>query len=174
MGAGIILLRILPVLSTTSTLTFTFCEYLFLVPYTNYPNRLHGTVNEALPPYVSRWFPPAFRYILVMYTFTWGVAVANLAVQMDGLSISGPSSGTNAAAWSLYLVGLVFSIGHMAWGPKAKGLMDAIGKEEQNKESISIMKKWLRLNTVRGFLADVPAWACFLAGFLVSVRNSVS
>ncbi|KAK3387281.1 hypothetical protein B0H63DRAFT_155284 [Podospora didyma] len=50
-----------------------------------------------------------------MYPATWVLAIANLAMAND-----------RGTWWYLYLGGLVASIAHMAWGPRAKDLMDGL------------------------------------------------
>ncbi|KAF2136529.1 uncharacterized protein K452DRAFT_362462 [Aplosporella prunicola CBS 121167] len=134
-----LLLRLSPLLTSTASLTFTFCEHLYLAPYlslrpaTTAPNsnpdhQAGGTSrgpdpNVLLPIYIDRWFRPAFSVILTLYPLTWATAIANLATTASsrkaGLSVSTPSG-------ALYLAGLALSAAHMLWGLRAKGLLDAI------------------------------------------------
>ncbi|KAI6084432.1 hypothetical protein F4821DRAFT_261952 [Hypoxylon rubiginosum] len=205
MPPAMILLRLLPVMTTTSTLTLTFCEDLFLRPHTQLSGTARDHANGVLPPYIARWFPPGFAYILVFYPATWALAIANLAVRtasFDPYYYSQRSAdATSRAAWSLYAAGLVFSLAHFAWGPKAKGLLDAVAAngpravahsadrtnagntisddsctssdeaDGEIKDSMPILRDWLRLNAIRGISVDVPAWACFFIGFLLSATD---
>ncbi|KAI1776652.1 hypothetical protein F4818DRAFT_411322 [Hypoxylon cercidicola] len=204
MSPALVLLRVLPVMVTSSTLTFTFCEDLFLRPHTRLSGTARDHVNGVLPPYVKRWFPRGFAYVLVLYPATWALGIANLAVRTVSMHpYSQHSSTANLAAarasWGLYAAGLIFSMAHFAWGLKARGLMDTVagngsaavvhnansGKDGNNaisgnevsreealdgiNDSIPTLRAWLRLNAIRGISVDVPAWACFFVGFLLSV-----
>ncbi|KAI1822718.1 hypothetical protein F4861DRAFT_373261 [Xylaria intraflava] len=196
MPPALVLLRLVPVLTTTSSLTMTFCEDLFLRPNTEHNQAGRNHVNRVLPSYIARFFPRGFAYILIIYPASWASAIANLAVRTPSMhpyahDPSSPNLAAARAAWGLYAAGLVFSLAHFAWGPKARDLMNSIarsqpstdpdpdpdpnakgGGENAAADQIPTLEAWLKLNTVRGLLVDVPAWACFLVGFLISVGYS--
>lgn len=108
---------------------------------------------------------------------------------------SSPNLAAARAAWGLYAAGLAFSLAHFGWGIKAKGFMDTIAHDKPEAGAVSArntngdvekdgtkidgtdptkdhtvtLRSWLRLNAIRGISVDVPAWACFFVGFLLSV-----
>ena len=155
--AALLLLRLAPVLTTTAYLTFTCAEDLYFQPYL--APSLHKASNDLLPFYITIWYTRGMILIFTLYSLTWATAIANLPVA-DLLHSSGSS-------FALYMFGLMFSIGHMLWGPKAMGLLNAIKKREGGDGSVELVRTWCRMNIIRGIAVDVPAWGCFLAAFLV-------
>lgn len=73
---------------------------------------------------------------------------------------------TSIAAFVLYLLGFLVNIAHMLWEPQAINFLTSI-KKQGSSGSTGIFRQWYRMNLIRGALADVPAWSCFLARFLV-------
>lgn len=154
--AALVFLRVLPVITTSSYHTFTIAEDLYFKPY------LEPSVVVAadflLPAYITSWYNRGMVLIFTIYPLTWCTAIANL-----------PAANllhTSIPAFVLYLLGLLFSIAHMLWGPHAMNLLNAI-KKKDSSGSTEIVRRWCRMNLIRGVVVDMPAWGCFLAGFLV-------
>ncbi|OBT75966.1 hypothetical protein VF21_05748 [Pseudogymnoascus sp. 05NY08] len=156
MTASLVLLRLVPLLSTTAYLTFTCAEDLYFKPYL--VDSVVEAANVVLPRYITVWYTRGMILIFTIYPLAWVSAIANLPV--------GDLLHKSQAAFILYVLGLFFSIGHMFWGPRAMYLLNSI-KTEEGGRSTEIIRTWCRMNIIRGFLVDVPAWACFLAGFLL-------
>lgn len=156
MAPALTFLRILPVLSTSSYLTFTAAEDLYFRPYL-LPSVVPAADN-VLPQYITAWYSSGMVLIFTIYPLTWVSAIANLPV--DGLVHK------SLAAFILYALGLAFSIGHMLWGPRAMRLLNSI-KSKEGMGSTEIVRVWCRMNIIRGLLVDIPAWGCFLAAFLL-------
>ncbi|KAA8645744.1 uncharacterized protein ATNIH1004_007163 [Aspergillus tanneri] len=154
--AALVFLRILPLLTTSSCLTFAVASDLYFKPYLS--SSVKDVADLSLPSYITEWYTWGMALIFIIYPLAWCTAIANLPVA-DLLH-------TSIAAFVLYLLGLVFSIGHMLWGPHAISLLNSI-KVQHGTGSTEIVRRWCRLNLIRGALADAPAWGCFLAGFLV-------
>lgn len=153
---ALIFLRVLPLLTTSSYFPFTIAEDLYFKPYLE-PSVV-GAADHLLPSYVTVWYNRGMVLIFTIYPLTWGTAIANLSVAHLW--------ETSIAAFVLYLLGLLFSIAHMLWGPHAMNLLNSI-KKQGSPGSTEIVRRWCRMNLIRGALVDVPAWGCFLAGFLV-------
>jgi hypothetical protein len=154
--AALVFLRVLPLLTTSSYLTFTIAEDLYFKPYLE-PSVV-GAADHLLPSYITVWYNRGMFLIFTIYPLTWCTAIANLPVAHLWK--------TSVAAFVLYLLGLLFSIAHMLWGPHAMNLLNSI-KKQDSSGSTEIVRRWCRMNLIRGGLVDVPAWGCFLAGFLV-------
>ncbi|KAJ5478329.1 hypothetical protein N7530_003838 [Penicillium desertorum] len=154
--AALVFLRVLPLLTTSSYLTFTIAEDLYFKPYLE-PS-VAGAADHLLPSYITVWYNRGMVLIFTIYPLTWCTAIANLPVAH--------LLHTSIAAFVLYLLGLLFSIAHMLWGPHAMNLLNSI-KKQDSSGSTEIVRRWCRMNLIRGALVDVPAWGCFLAGFLV-------
>ena len=165
-------LRIAPVLLTTSSLTFSFTQYLFHKPYLTLPPQTRPQVNNLLRDYIHQQFPSGLATILVLYPLTWATAIANLTSFGNRIKIP-PLTGTSRY---LYLAGLVFNVGHMLWAPRAKALMEEIGgirsrgDVSAEGDNVALLGSWLRLHVTRSILADFPSWVCFTAGFLLTRR----
>lgn len=153
--AALVFLRVLPLLNTTSYLTFTIAEDFYFKPYLE-PSAV-GVADHLLPSYISVC-NRVMVLIFTIYPLTWCTAIANLPVAHLWK--------TSVAAFVLYLLGLLFSIAHILWGPHAMNFLNSI-KKQDSSGSTEIVRRWCRMNLIRGGLVDVPAWGCFLAGFLV-------
>lgn len=154
--AALVFLRVLPVLTTSSYLTFAIASDLYFRPYLA-PSVIDAA-DRLLPSYITVWYNRGMTLIFIIYPLTWGTAIANLPVAH--------LLHTSIAAFVLYLLGLLFSIAHMLWGPHAMKLLNSI-KKQNGSGSTEIVRRWCRMNLIRSTLVDMPAWGCFLAGFLV-------
>ncbi|CAK7241332.1 MAG: hypothetical protein STHCBS139747_002793 [Sporothrix thermara] len=205
MAYGLLLLRAAPMVLSAAAVQFDYSQYLFLRPYLDLPADHHqqqqgktagksasgeataaesrSIVNVLLGHFVHRQFPAGFAAILVLYPMTWVVAGANLWL---GRQASSVAAFLVPAARHLYTAGLVFSVGHMVFGPTAKDLMETIGglgdkqpavttggrdaAPSGGKDNLELLRDWLRLHVTRSFVADIPSWLCFTSAFLLSAR----
>jgi hypothetical protein len=137
---GIQLLRLAPLVLTTSSLTFSFSQYLFFKPYldlapptidtttrhtTTYnphppPTPPPQAVNKVLGAYVGRQFPSGLSTILTLYPLTWVTAAANLST-FHGIGLA-----RRGIPRRFYVAGLIFNVAHLLWAPRAKALMEGI------------------------------------------------
>lgn len=202
MAYGLLLLRSTPMVLSAAAVQFDYSQSLFLRPFLDLPADLQekekasaqdsrSQVNTLLGHFIHHQFPAGLSAILTLYPLTWVVTGANLALghpasrlaSLLGLStVSGIALAP--AARYFYTAGLVFSIGHMLFGPRALDLMETIGKLgdkantetgkadnlDKTQDNLSLLQKWLTLHTTRSFTADIPGWLCFTAAFLLSVR----
>ncbi|CAK7201903.1 hypothetical protein SEUCBS139899_004618 [Sporothrix eucalyptigena] len=193
MAYGLLLLRSAPMVLSAAAVQFDYSQYLFLRPFLDLPadhqkdkakptkeesnDEGRTLVNTLLGHFVHRQFPAGLAAILVLYPLTWVVAGANLALGRASATAAGRTALIPAARY-LYTAGLVFSIGHMVFGPRAKDLMETIGalgdkatvKRDDKEDNLTLLQQWLRLHLTRTFVADVPGWLCFTAAFLLSAR----
>ncbi|CAK7208790.1 hypothetical protein SCUCBS95973_000226 [Sporothrix curviconia] len=202
MAYGLLLLRAAPMVLSAAAVQFDYSQYLFLRPYLDLPadheqgntatakdaddtdggSSSRSIVNTLLGHFVHRQFPAGLGAILVLYPLTWVVAGANLHPYIGRASSSVSALAPLVPVTRyLYAAGLIFSVGHMVFGPVAKDLMDTIGglgdkppvaepRDASKKDNLELLKVWLRLHVTRTFVADVPGWLCFTAAFLQSVR----
>ncbi|KAK1749560.1 hypothetical protein QBC47DRAFT_354863 [Echria macrotheca] len=156
------LLRVTPLILTTSSLTFSFNQYQFFQPCLYLPDTLEDRhVNDVLRVYIKRQFPSGLATILTLYPLTWATAAANLSLRTYA-----------GVPRKLHVAGLMLSAAHMFWAPRAKALMEEIGEEctTGDKDRIGMLRTWLRLHVARSLLADLPSWICFAGAFLLSKR----
>ncbi|KAL1899189.1 hypothetical protein Sste5346_003111 [Sporothrix stenoceras] len=198
MAYGLLLLRSTPMVLSAAAVQFDYSQYLFLRPFLDLPSDLENKdkvatdesrspVNTLLGHFIHRQFPAGFGAILTLYPLTWVVTGANLLLSyptsrlasLFGLSTAAGINLTPAAR-HFYTAGLVFSVGHMLFGPRALDLMETIGSlgekanrpdsEKKQHNNLHLLSTWLQLHLTRTFLADVPGWLCFTAAFLLSAR----
>ncbi|KAE8313118.1 hypothetical protein BDV41DRAFT_577073 [Aspergillus transmontanensis] len=120
--AALVFLRVLPLLTTSSYLTFTIAEDLYFKPYLE-PSVV-GVADHLLPSYITVWYNRGMVLIFTIYLLTWCTAIASLPVAH--------LRHTSIAAFILYLIGLLFNIAHMLWGPHAMNLLNSIKKQDSS------------------------------------------
>lgn len=205
MAYGLALLRCAPMVLSAASVNFSYNQYLFLQPYLDLAKQsetsgeptgatgdiafkgiARSQVNVMLAPYIHQQFPSGFAAILALYPTAWVAAGLNLAAGRSA------APALPRASRYFYAAGLVFSIGHMLWGPQAKDLMERLGRlgkyssrpttderdgkskddedSKDNKDNVALLGQWLRLHATRSLVADVPGWLCFTAAFVLSHR----
>ncbi|KAI1322675.1 hypothetical protein F5Y16DRAFT_30839 [Xylariaceae sp. FL0255] len=107
-----------------------------------------------------------------MYPISIATAAANLAKRDSAVDLMGFDTRPRVAA-AFYLVGLVFSVLHFPFGKRAMYLLWTIRTDKNDdgdvqSDNSAMMAKWLRVNAIRGFVADFPGWAAYLVAFVVA------
>lgn len=105
--------------------------------------------------------------IFTLYPLGIAAAVANLVVEGSRLDISGTSGTNHRIAGYLYAAGAFFAALHFAFGPRDLSILKRIS--EKDKDNEAAMADWVRMNLVRGLIADLPSWVCYFAGFMLAV-----
>ncbi|TVY89103.1 hypothetical protein LAWI1_G008380 [Lachnellula willkommii] len=137
-------LRLLPVLSTTITLMFAVDEHIFLGTW------MHPSFLLASP---RRWV------IKLGYPSNYILGLLNLVVARDQLHTAG------SRKW--YVLGLLFSVGHVAiYARRALKLLAEIENDVPKGNSTYSMGIWLKMNWVRAVTTDLPALLCFVVAAL--------
>lgn len=158
MSTPLTLLRLAPLLTSTSSLTFAHDHDLFFRVFTSEPCANHS--NTLIPPWMSVYMPRGLRRILFFYPSTLILALLNIY-------FSNPGSTTRY----LYAAGAAFTLGHVAvFGKTAVGLLSAMRDDESKGQATRDMTKWVDMNVWRTLLADLPAWGCYLMGVLGSLK----
>ncbi|KAK3318102.1 hypothetical protein B0H66DRAFT_532616 [Apodospora peruviana] len=177
--AGLALLRVAPLLSATSSVTFTLSEDTFIRPLVHTaPSasslELRRHVNRILPSH-GRWTRRGLFVIFITYPLSIATAAANLARHDNGqVDLSGDATYNARVAAGFYLAGLAFSVIHFPFGPRAMSLLKRVREDSGNdsdatQDNTSSMVSWLRVNAIRGVVADVPSWVCYFAAFLFAM-----
>jgi hypothetical protein len=144
------LLRLLPAICSTVTLQFAIDEQLIFGTWVH--PALRERANANLPPW---WTLGGLRWrwvIIVGYLANYIFGVLNLLVARDQLEATGSTN------W--YTAGLFFSIAHMLFVRMALGKISAIEKDIPKGNVTNSMAAWLRMNWIRGWITDFPAWLC--------------
>ncbi len=170
----LVLLRIAPVVTSTLAMRFSHDQYLFLDNFLAPEHR--AKANEIVPSYFTTFFMKGIWDIGILYTLTPATGISNFYARPNG-------------AWKWYAAGTALAVFHLAFAPfvstspppaqakklltwlpsvvyKVKGLSDDEPKGQGNK----LLRQWLDVHILRSWVADVPAWACFVIGCLKSLQ----
>ncbi|KAI0530235.1 hypothetical protein GGR58DRAFT_524887 [Xylaria digitata] len=168
MAAGLMILRIAPLLASTACVTYTGAEDLYLRPFGNFRPDLRAEANRIIPEYKDRWFPPSLAVILTFYPLAICTAIANVLVKGNLEVLGGPGVDQQFAN-CFYLAGALFSALHFAFGPRDLAILKRMNEKE--KDNGKAMADWVRMNLVRGMIAEFPSWLCFFAGFIAATMG---
>ncbi|KAF9235004.1 hypothetical protein BU15DRAFT_65221 [Melanogaster broomeanus] len=143
------LIRLVPVLSSTASVTFAMSEYQTLVPW----------LSRDLPSkHLATWFNHWFKLGTV------GILAFGIASTWGGYLGWRETAG---GASVLYKYGTYFALGHFAFAPPVSQCIKRLvydptdGKEE--------LKLWLKIHTVRTLTTDIPAMLCFVGAYLHTI-----
>jgi hypothetical protein len=155
--AALRLVRLFPVLSSTVTLMFGVDEHIFLGTWTRPSYREQANVNLA--SWFQLWGRRGRWVILLGYPANYLSALLNLILARDQLYAA------SATKW--YLLGFLFSLGHIAiYAKRALKLLADIKNNVPRGNSVHSMEVWLELNWIRALTTDLPAWVCFIVAAL--------
>ncbi|KAL2010297.1 hypothetical protein VTN00DRAFT_6104 [Thermoascus crustaceus] len=145
------ILPLLPLITSTGTLTYAYAETLFLTPLTDeqrVPEPVIRTVWE-------RTFYPGLSAIL---SFGVGSLVGGVAGYRMSMSKPGSVAGV------LYASGTVLSMVHFGFVPWIAKTIEAMidPTDEKPNRKRDNQKRWLELHFVRTCVSDIPAFIAFL------------
>ncbi|KAL1956756.1 hypothetical protein VTO42DRAFT_6809 [Malbranchea cinnamomea] len=175
MASGLIfdplkLLRLTPLLTSTTSLTYAGNEHLYL---SNFLAPQHKEKSDAiLPSYFRRLFNVGVWIVIGVNAVTIGSALVNVATLSPSPSSGGMLSrifpGKMPSARWFYGAGALFQVLHFAYVPLvAYPVRDIV--EGRSNESTREMKKWLDVHRIRVLTTDLPGWLSFLAAVLATI-----
>lgn len=83
-------------------------------------------------------------------------------------SLFRPDAGSPGS--TLFLAGTVLTAAHLAIQPYLSTLVRALAQAQTDGEKRRAARQWRRALVVRALCLDLPAWVCFLAGAMASLR----
>lgn len=173
--ASLALLSVAPLLSATASVTFTISEDTLIRPLMHtspvlaeMEARQHA--NRILPGLMG-FTRNGLTIIFTTYPISIATAAANLARHDGSVAFSKYANTNSRIAAGFYLAGLIFSFLHMAFGPSAMKLLEAVRKDkgvdgDVKADNTANMLSWLRINIIRGAVADFPSWGCYFVAFM--------
>lgn len=149
------LFRVAPLVTASFSVCFSWDQQFFL------QNFLHPTtrskIDGILPAYFDTFFRAGLPRILVLFTTSTALGIANAVTGKPNTS-------------RFYVAGAVLSAAHYLFVPWVMYPIRAIVHDESHGRSSEDLEKWLGVHTTRTLLVDVPAWACFFLAILGAVR----
>ncbi|KAI0010867.1 hypothetical protein F4779DRAFT_575760 [Xylariaceae sp. FL0662B] len=169
MSSGLPLLRAVPFLASTSALTFTVSEDLFMRALKVDP-QLRPHANRILPAHVRAWLPGALAVVFGTHPLAIAAASANLCIRDFHVDLTGARYNQRLAA-GFYLAGLAFSVTHFLFGVRALKLLFSMRNDtnvhnDLAKDNSTALKAWVHLNAICGVISDLPAWVCYFVAFV--------
>lgn len=150
------LLRLAPLVTTTSSLMYAWDEHWFL---SGFPRPEYKHHSEAmLPRYFRRFFEQGIWIVASLNTLTLSSSVANLLIDRPALDRLGSSR------W--YWAGLGFTVCHFLFVPLIAYPIRDIMEDRSKGHSTKDLKRWIDIHRIRVLVADLPGWMSFLMAVL--------
>ncbi|KAI1635702.1 putative integral membrane protein [Biscogniauxia mediterranea] len=152
------ILPLVPVISTTCSLWFAWDQYEFLTLFRK-PD-LQPLSNKLLPSYFTSFFNRGAPRVLGLLSTTVLSCGAILRY----------SPGTilhDRGAFSWYVAGLSFALGHQIYVPFILPSIRAL-RGDAKERNVAELESWLRVHTWRSLTVDLAAWICCLVATLKS------
>lgn len=156
----VVLLRITPLITASTTLSYCWAQNVFISIFTRERNREKS--NSLLPTYVEDWFYGYTGQLIATYTATALTAGANPYHEYRSIAAS------DSARW--YAAGAILSVAHFAFVPAVAWKFAAIINHETKGNSVKVLDEWLKVHRIRSLTVNVLSWGCFLVAVLKSLK----
>ena len=175
MASGLIfdpikILRVAPLLTTTSSLVYAWDEHWYLSGFLHSNTKHETEIEKIFPTYFRRFFEKGIFVLLGTGAITISTSIGNLFSLNDNGGGLAPDSSSRLFYWA----GLGFTLAHFLFVPViAYPIRDIVEDRRDSTGKSTVignLKKWLDIHRVRTLLADFPAWLSFLGGLLLSVK----
>ncbi|RMZ76369.1 hypothetical protein DV738_g4978, partial [Chaetothyriales sp. CBS 135597] len=153
------LLRVAPLLTTTSLLVYAWDEHFYLSGFLH--NEHKAEVEKILPSFFRRFFEQGIYVILGLNALTVSTTIGNLLTESAALDRLGSSK------W--YWAGLGFTACHFVFVPLVAYPIRDIVEDRSKGKSTKDLKRWLDVHRIRVLVADLPACLSFLGALLSTI-----
>lgn len=153
------LLRIAPLLTTTSSLVYAWDEHWYLSGFLH--SKHQEETKKILPSYFRRFFEQGIFVIAGLNTLTISTAITNLLTDRPVLD------RLQSSRW--YWAGLGFTVCHFLFVPLIAYPIRDIMEDRSRGNSTNDLRRWLDVHRVRVLVADLPAWMSFLGAVLSTI-----
>ncbi|KAF8216542.1 hypothetical protein K438DRAFT_1797406 [Mycena galopus ATCC 62051] len=151
LSLGLKLLRLSPIISSTTSLVWAYDEYTFLGAWTNPQYRTQA--DALLPSWFKTWAPNGTLVLFSSFPMSLITGIANAYTHSASLQATG--------ALPFYWLGVFFALAHFFYGRVALRLLKAIREGEPEGKTTKSMGDWLRMHSARTFTTDLPAFISF-------------
>lgn len=156
----VVLLRITPLITASTTLSYCWAQNVFISIFTRERNREKS--NSLLPTYVEDWFYGYTGQLIAIYTATALTAGVNPYHEYRSIA------ALDSARW--YAAGAILSVAHFAFVPAVAWKFAAITNHETKGNSVKVLDEWLKVHRIRSLTVNVLSWGCFLVAVLKSLE----
>jgi hypothetical protein len=150
------LLRVAPLVTSSFCIWFASDQHYFLHLFTR--PEIRSKAPTILPPYLRRFYRDASARVFITWVATLSTSIANVTAHRQALEAN------QSLSW--YTAGLALTAGHALFAPIIVPTIWAILKLEDGptgqKDSMGLLRKWLRIHVVRSLTVDLAAWVCFV------------
>lgn len=146
------LLRLVPAISSTASLTLAWDQHWMLRIFTLPELELDS--NLYLPKWFHAFFRAGLPSVLAFLSVTMTTATLNLRSESLLLKRRG--------SYYWYAAGAALAAGHLLFVPAVAPRIQAIVEDETKEKSVEELRRWLRVNGIRGLTTDLGAWVCCL------------
>ncbi|CRL24141.1 unnamed protein product [Penicillium camemberti] len=140
------LLRVAPLLTTTSALLYAWDEHWYLSGFLLSEHK--PETETILPSYFRRFFEQGVFIVAGLNTLTVSTSIANLLIDRPVLD------RLRSSRW--YWAGLGFTVCHFLESVSGKSTKD--------------LQRWIDIHRIRVLVSDLPAWMSFLAAVLFTTH----
>lgn len=155
------LLRVAPLLTTTSTLVYAWDEHWYLSGFLHSEHQHREETKKILPGYFRRFFEQGVFIIAGLNTLTISTAITNLLTDRPVLN------HLRSSRW--YWAGLGFTICHFLFVPLIAYPIRDIMEDRSKGNSTKDLRRWIDIHRIRVLMADLPAWISFLGAVLSTI-----
>ncbi|KAK1774931.1 hypothetical protein QBC45DRAFT_336427 [Copromyces sp. CBS 386.78] len=106
--------------------------------------------------YLPKWFSVFFRAGLPSVLAFVSVTLATSTLNLRAESLSLKQRGS----YYWYAAGTALAAGHLLFVPAVAPRIQAIVEDEGKEKSVGELRRWLRVNAIRGLTTDLGAWVC--------------
>ncbi|RCI10216.1 hypothetical protein L249_8518 [Ophiocordyceps polyrhachis-furcata BCC 54312] len=150
-----VLLRTVPLISSTCSLLFAWDQHFFLSLLNKPETRPHSR------PLLTSYFAPCFRrglpFVLAAVSVSFGSGMANFFLARSSPSLP------------FYVVGSALAFSHLLYapfiGPSCRKLLFA-----DTSDPNADLDSWLSVNALRSLTVDLGAWVAFIVATVGSLR----
>jgi hypothetical protein len=156
----IVLLRVMPLVSSTCTLLFASDQDFFLGIFNRPETRTKS--RPLLPSYFDTFFRRGVVFVVGCLSVTTCASIANLYVRK-------PALVARQSGWWYVATGAL-STGHLLFVPWIAPLVKAtLDADKEGTDPNASLDKWLRINRIRMLTVDSAAWFASVAAVVCTL-----
>lgn len=152
----LILLPLAPIISSTASLTLAWNQHWMLRIFT-LPELEHDS-SQYLPKWFTAFFRTGLPSVFSFLSVTLATSILNLRIQQK-IPLLLQQWGSGSYYW--YAAGAALAADYLLFVPAVAPKIQAIVEDKgKGNKSVGELRRWLRVNALRGLTTDLGAWVC--------------